>query len=280
MENNKIILLTGSTGVIGSSIKDYFKTYHPEVKVICLFTPFSLQNLYDNLKDGNIWAFINAAGAPANEASVGDPYNAIDANTFGVLNQLEIIRKYSPKTKYINFGSIYEGEKTPYAASKRAARDFIKTYRENYGLFCTQVTLGFTEYYNRTEKFITRKISKTVAKIHHKVPIFLELENLDDIFNFTWGEDMADGIWKILTSEEPKEFTLINPFACSLREFVWKACKAGEISYEFNVVEKKSNRIGQPKIEINNPTLWRPLCSSSDIAWYMVQHDIKNYASN
>lgn len=277
----KTVLLTGSTGVIGCSIKDYFKKYLPEIRVVCLFNPFSLQNLYDNLKEGNIDYFINASGAPSNDLSLNEPYQTYQTNSFSILNQLEIIRKYSPKTKYITFGSIYEKEgTTPYASSKRNSRDIVKTYRENYHLFCIQATLGFTEYYNRSEKFITRKISKKIAEIYHKTKNGdsfspLKLENVDDIFYFTWGEDMADGIWKMLNQDVPQEFTVINKRNCSLREFVEAAFNS--VGLENSMVEKQNyDRLPVSDFEINNLQHWMPLYSYKEIARMMVESDIKN----
>lgn len=285
MDKSQTILLSGSTGVIGSSIKDYFTKFFPEVKITCLFTPFSLQNIHDHLKDGSITYFINAAGAPSNDFSKKEPFTNYQSNTIGVLNQLEMIRRYSPNTKYLNFGSIYENDNTPYASSKRISRDLIKTYRENYGLFCVQPILGFTEYYNRTPNFITRKISKAVAKIYHeikegKTPLLLKLENVEDEFNFTWGGDMADGVWKILQSKYPESYTIINPKPCSLYDFAAECCRCVDLSPQHNIIRKVSNRAAPEKPKIDNHPNWTPLYSYRDIAFHMTKFDIKNYGRN
>lgn len=278
----KTILLTGSTGVIGSSIKDYFAKYFPEIGVLPLFTPFSLQNLHDRLKSEPIDYFINAAGSPSNDFSRDEPYQTFDVNSVGVLKQLEIIRKFSPKTKYITFGSIYEEVyDTPYAISKRISREIVKTYRENYNLFCVQATLGFTEYYNRTEKFITRKISKKVAEIYHKTKNIesftaLEIENPYDIFHFTWGRDVANGVWKMLEQDKPKDYTIINKKNCSLLEFAQAAFYGAAL--EHNISTKQNyERLPVPDFNINNVPFWIPIHSYKDIAIMMVDWDIKNY---
>lgn len=278
----KTVMLTGSTGVIGSSIKDFFNKFFPEIKVICLFNPFSLQNLHDRLKGEPIDYFINAAGAPSNDLSLDDPYGTYKINSFSILNQLEIIRKYSPSTRYITFGSIYEeSDFTPYASSKRTSREIVKTYRENYHLFCVQATLGFTEYYNRSEKFISRKISKKVAEIYIKTKkgedfTLLTLENPNDIFHFTWGEDMANSVWKILNLDKPEEFTIINKKNCSLKEFAEAAFDSAKLDHH---ITYRSNyeRAPVPDFKINNYEFWNPVYNYKDIIGKMVLHDIENY---
>ena len=105
----------------------------------------------------------------------------------------------------------------------------------------------------------------------------LELENVEDIFNFTWGEDMAVAVWQMLNNKTPEEYTIINPNSCSLYDFAAEACKVAGLSPESNIIRKVSNRIGQPKIGINNLFFWSPIFNYTDIAREMVNFDIINY---
>lgn len=281
----KTILLTGSTGVIGSAVKDYFKKFFPEISIICFFNPFSLSRLHDFLKDGHVNYVINCAAISSNDDSVNDPYETYSVNSFYVLKILEMTRRYNPNIKFLNCGSIYEeSDFTPYSSSKRISRELIKTYRENYRLFCVQATLGFTEYYNRTEKFITRKISKKVAEIYHKTKngehfTSLELENPNDIFHFTWAEDVINGIWKILEMDKPEDFTIINRKNCTLKEFAKAAFDSVGLNHDV-IFKQNYERSPTPDFKINNYEFWNPIYNYKDIAKMLVENDIKNYVPN
>lgn len=187
----------------------YMKREQPEIDIIRLAPfPFGLTQLQSALVGGNVVYFVNAAAMGKDSESLERPYEYLETNTFGVVKQLEMIRKFSPQTRYVNLGSVYERAKnTPYATSKRAARDIIKSYRESFGLYAVQTYLGFTEYYHRDPSYLSKRITGGVARIALAVkngtdfePIFLE--NIDQKFSWTWAEDVADGLWRMLNQDK------------------------------------------------------------------------------
>ena len=122
-----------------------------------------------------------------------------ETNTTAVLDILEGIRLYAPSCRLYQAGSSEEfgnvayspqdenhplRPRSPYGASKAAARQLIKVYRESYGLYAIQGWLFNHEGVRRGEEFVTRKISKNVARIHDAIrnaqPFKpLELGNID-----------------------------------------------------------------------------------------------------
>ena len=130
--------------------------------------------------------------------------------------------------------------RSPYGASKAASRHLIKVYRESYGLFAIQGWLFNHEGVRRGEEFVTRKITKGVARIykeihninrwkyHNEDPIKVEpiiLGNLDTYRDWSDAEDFVHGVWLMLNSPEPKEYVLASGETHSIREFVEKAFK-------------------------------------------------------
>ena len=164
-----------------------------------------------------------------------------------MLHILEAIRLYNPSCRFYQAGSSEEfGDvayspqdekhplrpRSPYGASKAAARQLVKVYRESYDLYAVQGWLFNHEGTRRGEEFVTRKISKQVARIKHayenNLPIEpLRLGNLEATRDWSDAEDFVDGIWKMLhQSGEIKEYVLSSNETHSVREFVELAFEA------------------------------------------------------
>jgi GDPmannose 4,6-dehydratase len=134
---------------------------------------------------------------------------------------LEAIRKFSPTTRYINFGSseewgdvLYSPQderhppraRSPYGASKIAARQLVKVYRESYGLYAIQCWCLNYESERRGQEFVTRKITKGVARIAKAIQDGksfepLELGALDVCRDWSHASDFVDGVWRMLNQE-------------------------------------------------------------------------------
>ena len=168
------------------------------------------------------------------------PLQTFDTNATGVARCLEAIRRLHPKCRFYSAGSSEEfGDvayspqdiyhpiraRSPYGASKAAARHLVKVYRESYNLYAVHGILFNHEGTKRGEEFVTRKISKGVARIYHAIkngktfdPI--ELGNLDAKRDWSDSEDFVDGVWKMLNQRTPKDYVLSSNEAHSIREFV------------------------------------------------------------
>lgn len=210
--------------------------------------------------------FINCAANSFVGSSWDYPEQHMDYNALGVLRQLEAIKRFSPTTRYINFGSSEEfGDvqyspqdekhpgraRSPYGASKIAARQIVKVYRESFDLYAIQCWCFNYESERRGEEFVTRKITLGVARIAKAIkegqpfePI--ELGNLDAKRDWSHAEDFVDGMWRMLNQDEaildrsgsesvawsPKdlsEYVLASGETHTVREFVEKAFGVAEI---------------------------------------------------
>lgn len=187
--------------------------------------------------------FINLAAQTFVKSSWDFPVQTWETNTTGVLHILEAIRLHSPKCRCYNAGSseefgdvLYSPQnelhpmrpRSPYGASKAAARQIVKVYRESYNLFAIQAWLFNHEGTRRGKEFVTRKISSKVVEIYRNIinpskdavvtPI--ELGNLDALRDWSDAEDLIVAIWLMLNNNTPSEYVVSSGVSHSIREFV------------------------------------------------------------
>ena len=193
--------------------------------------------------------FINFGAQSFVGCSWDIPLQTFDANATGVARCLEAIRRFHPTCRFYSAGSSEEfGDvdyspqdiqhpiraRSPYGASKAAARHLVKVYRESYSLYAVHGILFNHEGTKRGEEFVTRKISKGVARIYNAIknnkpfdPI--NLGNLESKRDWSDSEDFVDGVWKMLNQKTPKDYVLSSDQTHSIREFVELAFSEAKI---------------------------------------------------
>jgi GDPmannose 4,6-dehydratase len=212
--------------------------------------------------------FINLAAQSYVGSSWDFPVQTWDCNSTGVIHILEAIKQYAPKCRFYNAGSseefgdvLYSPQdnnhpyrpRSPYGASKVAARNIVKVYRDSYNLFAIQGLLFNHESPRRGEEFVTRKITKGVARIKNAIvenepfkPI--ELGNIYTKRDWSDSADFVEGIWMMLNQEkyrkdfdktddihsknsikQLKEYILSSQETHSVKEFIELAFKSVNI---------------------------------------------------
>jgi GDPmannose 4,6-dehydratase len=263
----KKIIITGITGQDGSYMADYllektdFEIYgivrrvstnnydnidhildNPRFKLLTgdLTDSQSIDNIVKNISPDY---FINLAAQSFVGASWQIPEQTFDVDAIGVIRCLEAIRKHVPNCRFYNAGSSEElgnvdyspqdeqhplKPRSPYGAAKAAARHIVKVYRESYNLFAIQGLLYNHESPRRGEEFVTRKITKEVARIKNAInnniefkP--LELGNIYSKRDWSHAKDFVKGIWMMLNQNEPKEYLLASGETHTVKEFIDKA---------------------------------------------------------
>jgi GDPmannose 4,6-dehydratase len=237
--------------------------------------------------------FINLAANSFVACSWDMPQQVMDTNAIGVLRCLEAIKSYQPNCRFYSAGSSEEfgnidyapqdmkhpmKPRSPYGVSKCAAHHLVKVYRESYDMYAVHGVLFNHEGTKRGEEFVTRKITKGVARIHGKIKsvdswrgrhgdaaIFdpIELGNLDSKRDWSDSEDFVEGIWLMLNQDNPKDYLLASGEAHSIREFVEKAFDAAGFHGHWEgkgVDEKYLDSGGRHKylfVKVN-PDFYRP----------------------
>lgn len=350
LSGKKVCIVTGVTGQDGSYMVDYLlentdlyivggvrrlsvynhvniKHIHSERFVLLNFDltdPHSITRIVEKLKPEY---FINLAAQSFVASSWDFARQTWAANSTSVLDILEAIRLYKPECRMYQAGSseefgnvsyVPQDEKhplkprSPYGASKAAARQLIKVYRESYGLYAVQGWLFNHESERRGVEFVTRKITTNVARIKKEIETSekitpVELGNVDAKRDWSHAHDFVDGIWKMLNQKEPKDYVLSSNETHTVREFVEKAFSAANIIGHWSYLnldnedKRPENEVfrkdtGEILVKINpkfyrpaevdllfgdsslarKELNWKPEVSFDELVKKMVENDIKN----
>jgi GDPmannose 4,6-dehydratase len=110
--------------------------------------------------------------------------------------------------------------RSPYAAAKLYAYWMTVNYREAYGLHASNGILFNHESPIRGETFVTRKITRAVAAVHHGLQERLYLGNLDAKRDWGHARDYVRGMWLMLQQDRPDDYVLATGECYSVRQFV------------------------------------------------------------
>src|SRR5690606_19950148 len=113
--------------------------------------------------------------------------------------------------------------RSPYGTAKLYAFWTVVNYRDAYGLHASNGILFNHEGPTRGETFVTRKITRAVAAIHHGLQSRLYIGNLDATRDWGHARDFVEGMWLMLQQPEPDDYVLATGEAHSVREFIEQA---------------------------------------------------------
>lgn len=212
------------------------------------------------------------------QVSFETPEYTANSDALGTLRLLEAIRilGLENKTRFYQastselFGKVVETPqrettpfypRSPYAAAKLYAYWVTVNYREAYGMHASNGILFNHESPLRGETFVTRKITRAVAAIHHGLQDKIYLGNIDAKRDWGHAKDYVEGMWRIVQQDTPDDFVLGTGETHSVREFVelsfaeigvtiqWKGSGVDEIGID--------EATGETRIEID-PRYFRP----------------------
>lgn len=220
----------------------------------------------------------NLAAQSHVKVSFETPEYTANADAIGTLRILEAIRilGLEKKTKFYQastselYGLVQEVPqsettpfypRSPYAVSKLYAFWICKNYREAYGIFACNGILFNHESPLRGETFVTRKITRAVAKYKLGLQKKLYLGNLDAKRDWGHAQDYVEGMWMMLQQDEPEDFVLATGKTIPVREFVELSFKEIGVELEWSgtgVDEKGMNKAtGEIIVEVD-PEYFRP----------------------
>ena len=174
---------------------------------------------------------------------------------------------------------------SPYARSKAQALSLVREYRHERGLFSVSAILYNHESPLRGENFVTRKISKAVARISAGQQDTLQLGDIEVARDWGWAPDYVRAMVLMLTAQAPKDFVLATGISHRLSFFVKQAfAAAGIADWQGHVVASESDRPVDTNKMVGNPGAayvelgWRHTVDFDGIAEQMVRHDIAELA--
>ena len=194
----------------------------------------NLIRLINEIKPDEIY---NLAAQSHVAVSFETPEYTANADALGTLRILEAIRilglvdtikfyQASTSELYGNAQEIPQNEKTPfyprspYAAAKIYAYWITVNYREAYKIFACNGILFNHESPLRGETFVTRKITRAVARIAYGLSHTIHLGNLDARRDWGYAPDYVEAMWLMLQQEKPDDFVIATGQTHSVREFV------------------------------------------------------------
>jgi GDPmannose 4,6-dehydratase len=186
-----------------------------------------------------------------------------------ILGMEEKVRFYQASTSEL-YGKVQEvpqSERTPfyprspYAAAKLYAFWIAKNYREAYGMYTSNGILFNHESPLRGETFVTRKITRALARIKLGLQDVLYLGNIDARRDWGFAGDYVEAMWLMLQADTPEDYVVATGEAHSVREFVEAACSRLNIDLEWKgkgLEEKGIDRDGGKPIVRIDPRYFRP----------------------
>ena len=241
----------------------------------------------------------NLAAQSHVRVSFDEPVLTGDVTGLGSIRFLEAMRNSCPEAKYYQasssemFGSTPAPQseqspfapRSPYGASKLYSHWITRNYREAYGLFATSGILFNHESPRRGGTFVTRKISRAVARIAKGQQSELFLGNLDARRDWGYAPEYVVAMWKMLQVSQPEDYVIGTGTDFSVRDFVQLAFDHVGLDWEKFV--KFDSRYLRPsevdhlvadasKAEVDLG--WKPTVGPEQLAKIMVEHDAASIA--
>ncbi len=158
--------------------------------------------------------------------------------------------------------------RSPYAAAKLYAYWVTVNYREAYGLYACNGILFNHESPRRGETFVTKKITKAVARISQGRQSILSLGNLDAKRDWGYAKDYVEAMWLMLQQDEPDDFVIASGETYTVRQFVEMAFAEVSIQLEWRGkgVDEEGIDVASGRVLVKvDPLYFRP--TEVDLLW-------------
>jgi len=228
------------------------------------------------------------------------PEYTASTNAVGTLRLLEAIRAarldcrfYQASTSEM-FGATPppQDERTafyprsPYGASKLYSHWVTVNYREAYGLFGVSGILFNHESPRRGETFVTRKITRAVARIQAGLEDSVTLGNLDAVRDWGYAPEYVEGMWRMLQHDEPTDFVLATGTGTTVRAFCEAAFAHAGLDWRDHVLhDDRYERPTEVDALVGDASKakelldWKAQTHAPDLARLMVDADIAQLRS-
>ncbi|NER02012.1 MAG: GDP-mannose 4,6-dehydratase [Okeania sp. SIO3C4] len=233
--------------------------------------------------------------------SFDSPEYTVDTVAMGALRLLEAIRDYQYRTgievRFYQagssemFGKVQEVPqkettpfypRSPYSCAKVYAHWQTLNYRESYNLFACNGILFNHESPRRGETFVTRKITRAVARIVAGKQKKLYLGNLDSKRDWGYAKDYVRAMWMMLQQEQPDDYVIATNETHSIKEFLEIAFTHVNLNWQDYVeFDPRYLRPAEVDLLIGDCTKakeklgWQPSVTFTELVHLMVDSDIK-----
>jgi GDPmannose 4,6-dehydratase len=176
---------------------------------------------------------------------------------------------------------------SPYACAKASAYYFTRYYRKSLGLFASTAIMYNHESPRRTEEYVTRKISKTVARIHLGLAEKIELGDISPEIDWGYSKEYMEAAHSILQLDNPDDFIIATGEGHSVKEFLEEAFNFVGLDYmnylktnsKFFRPSKTSTLVGDIS-KAKKTFNFSPKIKFKELVQLMVEEDIKKLSAN
>ncbi|WP_372733652.1 GDP-mannose 4,6-dehydratase [Nocardioides sp.] len=237
----------------------------------------------------------NLAAQSHVRVSFDEPEHTGNTTGMGAMRLLEAVRTAGVECRYYQasssemFGATPPPQdestpfypRSPYGAAKLYAFWVTKNYREGYGMFAVNGILFNHESPRRGETFVTRKITRAVARIMAGLDDHVYLGNLDAVRDWGYAPEYAEGMWRMLQADVPDDYVLATGSSFTVRDFVTTSFEHAGLDWEKHVrfderylrpteVDALIGDAGKAHRELG----WKATVMPADLARLMVDADI------
>jgi GDPmannose 4,6-dehydratase len=219
-----------------------------------------------------------------------------DVTGLGTLRILDAIRESEVKTRFYQasssemFGKVFETPqkettpfypRSPYGCAKAYAYWLTVNYRESYNLFACNGILFNHESPRRGETFVTRKISRAVARIKHGLEKDLYLGNLEARRDWGYAPEFVEAMWLMLQQDKPDDYVIATGETHSVKEFVEEAFGVVGLDWRnFVKVDPRYFRPAEVDLLVGDASKarktlgWKPRIKFKELVQMMVEADL------
>ena len=172
--------------------------------------------------------------------------------------------------------------RSPYAAAKLMAYWCVVNYREGYGLHATNGILFNHESPRRGETFVTRKITRAVAKISQGSTEKLYLGNLDAVRDWGYAKEYVESMWLMLQQDNPDDYVVATGIGATVKDFCEVAFNRVGLNWQDHVeIDERYVRPTEVDALIGDPSKahkklgWKATTDWRGLAELMVDADVE-----
>ncbi|MFP8887086.1 MULTISPECIES: GDP-mannose 4,6-dehydratase [Streptomyces] len=252
----------------------------------------ALVNLLRDIRPDEVY---NLGAQSHVRVSFDAPLYTGEVTGLGALRLLEAIRAGGVETRLYQasssemFGSTPPPQnettpfhpRSPYGCAKVMAYWATVNYREAYGLHAVNGILFNHESPRRGETFVTRKITRAVARIRAGLQEHLYLGNLDAVRDWGYAPEYVEAMWRMLQRDEPDDYVVATGVAATVRDFLTAAFGAAGLDWERHVrFDPKYERPAEVDALIGDASKahklldWSPKVHYDELARIMVEADV------
>jgi GDPmannose 4,6-dehydratase len=226
------------------------------------------------------------------------PESTCEFAAMGTLRLLEIIRDLNPRPKLLHassseiFGqpSLSPQDETtpmnpvtPYGVAKAFATQMVRVYRQAHGFFACNAICYNHESPRRGESFVTRKITRGVARIKLGLQKTITLGNIDSSRDWGFAKDYVEAMWRMLQGDQPNDYILATGLPHTVRDFLESAFATVDLPLEPHIIISPqlyrplevTSLVGNPskaKLDLG----WEATTPFSSLVQLMVNHDLQD----